>query len=259
LLPQVQTLRARVEHRGLTVADSRRRARLQRKLFFRASPQRVAALQTRRGSNAASLPAKPSTVQPKPPVSQRILSRLQRTKNPTSVPSLTLRASRLRSSRFSIPGDGGGAVAGAGFAGVRAQTVFRSSPFFDLPLLVTIFFGMARAESDFRDYSPGQRSAWRKICWAPIPSEFTASPKTGGGLLCVVTGSEAGCGKCRGAVSGDAGILSGATRLFISPVARAMVNPDADWSWSRGIIAGLANAFLGVGLTSWLDKFKQRT
>jgi hypothetical protein len=31
------------------------------------------------------------------------------------------------------------------------------------------------------------------------------------------------------------------------------------WSWSRGILAGLANATLGTVLFFLLDKFKQRT
>jgi hypothetical protein len=31
-----------------------------------------------------------------------------------------------------------------------------------------------------------------------------------------------------------------------------------NWSWSRGLLAGLANAFLGVILYFFLDKFKQR-
>ena len=42
-------------------------------------------------------------------------------------------------------------------------------------------------------------------------------------------------------------------------VARGMVNMTLNWSWSRGILAGLANAFLGVVLYFLLDKFKQRT
>ena len=42
-------------------------------------------------------------------------------------------------------------------------------------------------------------------------------------------------------------------------VARGMVNMTLDWSWSRGILAGLANAVVGVALYFVLDKFKQRT
>jgi len=42
-------------------------------------------------------------------------------------------------------------------------------------------------------------------------------------------------------------------------VARGMVNLTLNWSWSHGVLAGLANAVLGVGLYFMLDKFKQRT
>jgi len=41
-------------------------------------------------------------------------------------------------------------------------------------------------------------------------------------------------------------------------VARGMVNLTLNWSWNRGILAGLANAVLGVALYFVLDKFKQR-
>jgi hypothetical protein len=37
------------------------------------------------------------------------------------------------------------------------------------------------------------------------------------------------------------------------------VNLTLHWSWKYGILAGLANAVLGVGLYFVLDKFKQRT
>jgi hypothetical protein len=42
-------------------------------------------------------------------------------------------------------------------------------------------------------------------------------------------------------------------------VARALVNMTQHWSWLNGILAGLANAILGVMLYFLLDKFKQRT
>ena len=42
-------------------------------------------------------------------------------------------------------------------------------------------------------------------------------------------------------------------------VARGMVNLTLNWSWSRGVLAGLANAVVGVVLYFVLDKFKQRT
>ena len=42
-------------------------------------------------------------------------------------------------------------------------------------------------------------------------------------------------------------------------VARGMVSLTLDWSWSRGVLAGLANAAVGVVLYLVLDRFKQRT
>jgi hypothetical protein len=38
-----------------------------------------------------------------------------------------------------------------------------------------------------------------------------------------------------------------------------MVSLTLDWSWSRGVLAGLANAAVGVVLYFVLDRFKQRT
>jgi rod shape-determining protein MreD len=42
-------------------------------------------------------------------------------------------------------------------------------------------------------------------------------------------------------------------------VARGMVNMPLNWSWGWSVLAGLANAMLGVVLFWFLDKFKQRT
>ena len=42
-------------------------------------------------------------------------------------------------------------------------------------------------------------------------------------------------------------------------VARGLVSLTLHWSWSRGFLAGLANAVLGVVIYFFLDKFKQRT
>jgi hypothetical protein len=42
-------------------------------------------------------------------------------------------------------------------------------------------------------------------------------------------------------------------------VAHGLVNMTQTWSWRYGVLAGVANAFVGVGLYFVLDKFKQRT
>ena len=46
------------------------------------------------------------------------------------------------------------------------------------------------------------------------------------------------------------------TNLVLVPT---MVNMTLNWSWGHSILAGLANALLGVVLYFLLDKFKQRT
>jgi hypothetical protein len=38
-----------------------------------------------------------------------------------------------------------------------------------------------------------------------------------------------------------------------------MVNLTLNWSWGRGLLAGLANGVVGMVLYFVLDKFKQRT
>jgi hypothetical protein len=42
-------------------------------------------------------------------------------------------------------------------------------------------------------------------------------------------------------------------------VARLLVNMTQSWNWGAGIVAGLANAFVGVFIYFILDRFKQRT
>jgi len=42
-------------------------------------------------------------------------------------------------------------------------------------------------------------------------------------------------------------------------VARWLLSQPQRFSWSHGIVAGIANAVLGVGLYFLLDKLKQRT
>ena len=42
-------------------------------------------------------------------------------------------------------------------------------------------------------------------------------------------------------------------------VARLLVNVNQSWSWGSGILAGLANAAIGMFIYFFLDRFKQRT
>ena len=41
-------------------------------------------------------------------------------------------------------------------------------------------------------------------------------------------------------------------------IARGLVSLHMEWSWSRELLSGLANAFLGVLLYALMDRVKQR-
>ncbi|PYX72368.1 MAG: rod shape-determining protein MreD [Acidobacteria bacterium] len=127
----------------------------------------------------------------------------------------------------------------------------------DLPLLVTIFFAMARRN--------------------PVAGLFTGAII---GLVQDMLGSrEIGIyGIAKTVVGYGASSLgvkldveNAGARLLVTlgfylvhsavyfTVARGLVNSTQHWSWAHGVLAGLVNAFLGVILYFVLDRFKQRT
>lgn len=127
----------------------------------------------------------------------------------------------------------------------------------DLPLLVTIFFAMARRN--------------------PVAGLFTGAII---GLVQDMLGSrEIGIyGIAKTVVGYGASSLgvkldveNAGARFLVTlgfylvhsavyfTVARGLVNSTQHWSWPHGVLAGLVNAFLGVILYFVLDRFKQRT
>jgi rod shape-determining protein MreD len=127
----------------------------------------------------------------------------------------------------------------------------------DLPLLVTIFFAMARRN--------------------PVAGLFTGAII---GLVQDMIGSrEIGIyGIAKTVVGYGASSLgvkldveNAGARLLVTlgfylvhsavyfTVARGLVNSTLHWNWGPGMLAGLVNAFLGVILYFVLDRFKQRT
>jgi len=134
---------------------------------------------------------------------------------------------------------------------------FPAFSYLDLPLLVTIFFAMARR--------------------SPIVGLLT------GGVIGLVQDSLGGypigvygiaktvVGYLASSLGVKLDVENAGTRLLVTlafylihqavyfTVARGMVNLTLNWSWSRGILAGLANAIVGVFLYFLLDRFKQRT
>jgi len=135
----------------------------------------------------------------------------------------------------------------------------RRLPFFsifDLPLLVTIFFAMAR-RNPISGLFTGAAIGLVQDMLGPYPIGIYGIAKT------VV-----GYGASSLGVRID--VENAGARLLITVgfylvheavyfwVARGMVNLTLNWSWSHDVLAGVANAVLGVGLYYALDRFKER-
>jgi rod shape-determining protein MreD len=158
--------------------------------------------------------------------------------------------------RFSIP-----ATIGIPLLALFLQAfVPRRFPFFsyfDLPLLVTIFFAISRRN--------------------PISGLLTGAviglaQDSLGGLhlgLYGIAKTIVGYGASSLGVKLD--VENAGARLLVTlgfylvhaaiyfTIARGLDNLTLDWSWSHRILAGLANAVVAVALFYVLDKFKQRT
>ena len=175
---------------------------------------------------------------------------------PTSVPITYTSEEQIEVYRFSIP-----VTVGVPLLALFLQAFLpRRFPFvsiFDLPLLVTIYFGMAR-RNPISGLFTGAAIGLVQDMMGPYPIGIYGIAKTMVGYLASSLG-----------VKLD--VENAGTRLLVTlgfylihaavyfGVARYMVNLTLNWSWSRGILAGLANAVVGVALYFVLDKFKQRT
>jgi rod shape-determining protein MreD len=158
--------------------------------------------------------------------------------------------------RFSIP-----VTVGVPLLALFLQAFLpRRIPFFsifDLPLLVTIFFAMAR-RNPISGLFTGAAIGLMQDMLGPYPIGIYGIAKTVVGYLASSLG-----------VKLD--VENAGTRFLVTlvfyfvhrvayfTVARGMVNLALNWIWSREILAGLANAVVGVALYFVLDKFKQRT
>jgi len=158
--------------------------------------------------------------------------------------------------RFSIP-----VTVGVPLLALFLQAFLPSRfPFFsifDLPLLVTIFFAMAR-RNPISGLFTGAAIGLVQDMLGHYPIGIYGIAKTVGGY-----GASSRGAKLDVAIAG-ARLLVTLGFYFLHEavyftVARGMVNMTLHWSWGHRIEAGLANAVLGVGLYFLLDKFKQRT
>jgi rod shape-determining protein MreD len=127
----------------------------------------------------------------------------------------------------------------------------------DLPLLVTIFFAMARR--------------------SPIAGLFTgaviglAQDMLGHNLIGIYGIAKTVVGYGASSLGVKLDVENAGARLLVTvgfylvhsavyfTVGRALVNMTQHWSWWHGMLAALVNGVLGVILYFVLDRFKQRT
>lgn len=127
---------------------------------------------------------------------------------------------------------------------------------FDLPLLVTIFFAMAR-RNPISGLLTGAAIGVVQDMLGPYPIGIYGIAKTVVGYGASSLGAKLDVENAGARFLVTLGFYLVHQAVYFA-VARGMVNLTMNWSWSHGIIAGLANALLGVALYFVLDKFKQR-
>lgn len=133
----------------------------------------------------------------------------------------------------------------------------RFAVYVDLPLLVTIFFAMARR--------------------SPIAGLFTgamiglAQDMLGHNQIGIYGIAKTVVGYGASSLGVKLDVENAGARFLVTlgfylvhsavyfMVGRGLVNMTQSWSWGHGILAGLVNATLGVFIYFMLDKFKQRT
>jgi len=127
---------------------------------------------------------------------------------------------------------------------------------FDLPLLVTIFFGMAR-RNPMSGLLTGGAIGLVQDALGHYPIGVYGIAKTVVGFGASSLGVKLDVDNAGARFLVTMGFYLVHAAVYFA-VARGMVNLTLNWSWNRGILAGLANAVLGVALYFVLDKFKQR-
>ena len=127
----------------------------------------------------------------------------------------------------------------------------------DLPLLVTIFFAMAR-RSPIAGLFTGAFIGLAQDMLGHNPIGIYGIAKTGVGYLASSLGVKLDVENPGARFLVTLAFYVVHSVVYFS-VARYMVNMTQSWSWLHGILAGLVNAFIGVFLYFLLDRFKQRT
>jgi rod shape-determining protein MreD len=174
----------------------------------------------------------------------------------TSVPITYTSGEQVEVYRFSLP-----ATVGIPLLALFLQAFLpRRFPWFsylDLPLLVTIFFGISR-RNPISGLLTGAVIGLLQDSLGGLPLGLYGIAKTVVGYGASSLGVKLDVENAGARLLVILGFyLAHATVYFT--VARVLLSLSLNWSWGRGFVAALANAFLGVVLFFLLDKFKQRT
>ena len=183
----------------------------------------------------------------------RILN-LQAKTIPTSVPITYTSGEQIEVYRFSLPVTLGVPLIALFLQAFLPRRIFS---IFDLPLLVTIFFAMAR-RNPISGLFTGAAIGLAQDMLGPYPIGIYGIAKTVVGFGASSLGAKLDVENAGARLLVTLGFYLIHQAVYFT-VARGMVNLTLNWSWSRGILAGLANGVVGMVLYFVLDKFKQRT
>lgn len=159
--------------------------------------------------------------------------------------------------RFSIPVTIGVPLLALFLQAVIPLRFPRFAIYVDLPLLVTIFFAMAR-RNPIAGLLTGAVIGLAQDMLGRNPIGIYGIAKTVVGYGASSLGVKLDVENPGARLLVTLGFYLVHSAVYFI-VARGLVNLHESWSWFHGMLAGLANAFLGVLLFFILDKFKQRT
>ena len=129
----------------------------------------------------------------------------------------------------------------------------------DLPLLVTIFFAMARRSPIAGLFTGAFIGLAQDMLMAGThPIGIYGIAKTVVGYGASSLGVKLDVENAGARLLVTIGFYLVHSAVYFT-VARGLVNVSQTWSWWHGLLAGLANGILGVILYFVLDRFKQRT
>jgi rod shape-determining protein MreD len=129
--------------------------------------------------------------------------------------------------------------------------------YLDLPLLITIFFAMAR-RNPISGLLTGAVIGLAQDMLGHNAIGIYGIAKTVVGYLASSLGVKLDVENAGARLLLTLGFYLIHSAVYFT-VARDMVNMTQGWTWGQGILAALANAVLGTFLYFVLDKFKQRT